>query len=361
MKVTFLLPGSSPFPSGGVKVVYEHANRFVDRGHAVSVVHAAFVEKGNFRLRARGVASYFLNTVGVLHWRPDRWFRIDERVAMGWVPSLAPQWISAGDAVVATSWQTAEWVRDYPQVKGRKFYFVQDYERYMEAGPDLRTRMAATYNAGLKNIVISPACRQMVESHGGMVACQVPNGLDLGVLGLKAAIDAPTRCLVGFPTRPEWFKGTRDAVKALELARSHFNFPFEVWSFGGPRPDYLPAWVNYYERPTDSELADLYNRTTIFVVPSLYEGWGLPGSEAMACGAALVSTDNGGVRAYADHEKTALLSPPGEPEALAANIMRLVTAQDLRARLAQSGYEAIRQFTWENANAALENCLLKGG
>jgi glycosyltransferase involved in cell wall biosynthesis len=128
----------------------------------------------------------------------------------------------------------------------------------------------------------------------------------------------------------------------------------KIWSFGGEAPPDLPAWVTFHRRPSNDELATLYNGSAIFLVPSHYEGWGLPGAEAMACGAALVSTDNGGVRAYAKHEHNALLVPPQEPAALAAAIVRLSEHTALRRRLAEAGYRSIQAFTWRRALDAFE-------
>jgi glycosyltransferase involved in cell wall biosynthesis len=292
-----------------------------------------------------------------MRWRPDGWFAMDGRVRMVWVPSLHETWLPDGDAVVASAWQTAEWVQGYASRKGAKFYFVQDYERYMEAAPNLRSRIAATYTRGLNNMVISPACRQIVEANGGLVAGSVPNGLDFEKLGLTVEIDHPSRTGIGFPSRPELHKGTPDAISALQMIRERTGHPGPYWSFGGERPAGLPDWVEHHQRPSDADLAQLYNRSAIFLVPSHYEGWGLPGSEAMACGAALVSTDNGGVRAYAEHGRTALLAPIADPEALAAAACSLIEDDALRIRLARAGYEHIRQFTWERASTDLENCL----
>ena len=69
----------------------------------------------------------------------------------------------------------------------------------------------------------------------------------------------------------------------------------------------------------------------------------------MICGAALCCTDIGGFHLYAIHNKTALLSPVFDTEALAKNILRLINDNELRIKLAHAGNEYIRQFTWEKA------------
>jgi len=253
--------------------------------------------------------------------------------------------------------KTAEWVSAYAADKGRKHYFIQDYEHFMTAAPDVRNRMQVTYTGPFRNIVISPVCSEIVEASGGSVCSQIPNGLDHNVYKLTEPIDSPRRRWIGFPTRNEPFKRTQDAVEALRLFREKSNGDFGFWSFGAKRPQGFPDWIEFHERPTDDELVQLYNQTVIFVVPSEYEGWGLPGSEAMCCGAALVSTDNGGGRAYTEHARTALLSEPRNIEALADNLLMLASDPHLRKTIAATGQEQIRQFTWDRATTALEKCL----
>jgi glycosyltransferase involved in cell wall biosynthesis len=75
----------------------------------------------------------------------------------------------------------------------------------------------------------------------------------------------------------------------------------------------------------------------VHVVSSWEEGFGLTGAEAIACGAALATTDTKGSRDYALHESTALVSPPRDPEALAHNVLRLLDDLDLRRRLVATG------------------------
>ena len=192
------------------------------------------------------------------------------------------------------------------------------------------------------------AGRSMVEESGGQIAAEIPNGLDFNVYHKTKGSEDPSRGMIGFPARIEAFKGTHDAIRALTKVRGCFP-EIKIWAFGPRRVPGLPDWVRFYLQPSDRELNELYNNTSIFVTPSHYEGWGLPGAEAMACGAALVSTDHGGVRAYASDNETALLSPAKKPEHLAENIFSLMRDGALRVRLAEAGYRHIQQFTWERA------------
>jgi len=259
--------------------------------------------------------------------------------------------------VIATAWQTAEWLNMYPVEKGKRVCLVYDFEHYMNAKPSMQKRIGLAFAQRMKVIATSPAVSEMLSASGANDAAYIPNGIDFQVFYEERTLSDPLRNSIGFPTRSEPFKGTKDAISALSVVRERLNRSLCFWSFGGPRPSYIPDWIDYHERPSDEQLRRLYNQTLIFAVPSHYEGWGLPGAEAMSCGSVLASTDNGGVRAYATHLRNALLSPPGNPEALAENVLRLLNDSTLRLKLAKQGLADIRQFTWRKAIDSLEQLL----
>jgi len=84
----------------------------------------------------------------------------------------------------------------------------------------------------------------------------------------------------------------------------------------------------------------------------------MPAMEAMACGAAVCTYDNGGCRDYAIDGRTAVVAPRRDVDALAWGLARLVEDAELRRRIARSGQEFVRtQFDWERATARLESLL----
>jgi glycosyltransferase involved in cell wall biosynthesis len=119
----------------------------------------------------------------------------------------------------------------------------------------------------------------------------------------------------------------------------------------------LPSWIDRLDYLTKDQLVAFYNRCSIFVLPSHYEGWGLPAAEAMACGAAVVTTDSGGPRDFAENETTALVVPPGDIPALAAAMVRLLEDNQLRCQLADAGVRRLSMMTWERAAESIEAVL----
>jgi glycosyltransferase involved in cell wall biosynthesis len=84
------------------------------------------------------------------------------------------------------------------------------------------------------------------------------------------------------------------------------------------------------------------------VIPSVYEGFGLPAGEAMACGVPVISTTGGALPEVVGD--AGILVPPADPAALAGAIRELLANPDRAQRLGQAGYQrVIRRFTWEKA------------
>lgn len=95
------------------------------------------------------------------------------------------------------------------------------------------------------------------------------------------------------------------------------------------------------------ELNRLYAEASIFAFPSLDEGFGIPVLEAMASGAAVLTSHHGALREVAGD--AALLVDPQEVSSIAEGLSTLMEVQTLREQLAAAGYERARRFTWESA------------
>ena len=97
----------------------------------------------------------------------------------------------------------------------------------------------------------------------------------------------------------------------------------------------------------EEDLPALYNLADLFVFPSLYEGFGLPPLEAMACGTPVVVSDLSSLPEVVGDG--ALLVPPQEVEALAEAMEKALSDPSLREELRSKGLERARRFTWSEA------------
>ena len=105
-------------------------------------------------------------------------------------------------------------------------------------------------------------------------------------------------------------------------------------------------------RLSQAALAERYRRAAVVVTPSLFEGFGLPAAEAMACGAAVIVTDGGALSEVAGD--AGVVVPAGDAPALGGAIARLLASDALKADLgARAAVRARERFSWEaHARAA---------
>ncbi|HUP26924.1 MAG TPA: glycosyltransferase family 1 protein [Chloroflexia bacterium] len=103
--------------------------------------------------------------------------------------------------------------------------------------------------------------------------------------------------------------------------------------------------VRFLGRVPDEELPLWYNVASVFVYPSLYEGFGLPPLEAMACGTPVIVSDNSSlVEVVSD---AGIRLPADEPARWAEEMARVLAEPSLAARLADEGAKRASQFTWD--------------
>jgi len=117
------------------------------------------------------------------------------------------------------------------------------------------------------------------------------------------------------------------------------------------------AGLGDHIRPTgylnDEDLRALYSSCSVFVYPSLYEGFGLPPLEAMACGAPVISSRIPEIVEGVGN--AACLVNPTNVQELAGAIVSLLTDKQARDRLSSAGLERVKDFTWERtARCTLE-------
>jgi glycosyltransferase involved in cell wall biosynthesis len=121
----------------------------------------------------------------------------------------------------------------------------------------------------------------------------------------------------------------------------------------------LEPFVIHGGRLSPPEMAELFARAAVVVSPSLFEGFGLPSAEAMACGAAVVVTDGGAPPEVVGD--AGLVAPAGQTAPLAAAISRLLGDEALRRDLGARGVARARALTWRSHAAAAVACYAEAG
>lgn len=337
MKITFLCPHLRI--AGGVRAILTYADRLAAAGHEVSVVVPA---------KSRGRALWrSIKHVGP-EWIPGF------RATIAWVDRWRANALPDADAVIATAWQSAATVAAAPARCGRKFYFVQHYESlYHGAAP----AVDATYRLPLRKIVISTWLSDVMRERFASEAEILVTPVDPALFHAVPVTVNTSRPRVLMLHHEYAWKGTADGFAAV--ARVKARVPsLHLVGFGVSPPRGPAAYDEFHANPPQERLADLYSGCEIYLCPSWDEGLGMPPMEAMACGAALVTYDNGGCRDYARDGETALVAPRRDVAELAAKLERLAADPALRMRLAAAGAEFVRgAFEWGRAVKRLEEML----
>jgi glycosyltransferase involved in cell wall biosynthesis len=154
-------------------------------------------------------------------------------------------------------------------------------------------------------------------------------------------------------------KGLVYLLEALRLLQRKNDVKLTIVDRGLPDNEYAPQLVNRYNldgrvnftgKVGLEELVEHYSRAEVAVVPSLYEGFGLPAAEAMACGLPVIATTAGALPEVVEDGKSGILVPPQDAHALAKAIEQLLNDEQLRRVMGEEGRKRVQtHFTWEQA------------
>jgi glycosyltransferase involved in cell wall biosynthesis len=318
---SFVCP-SSDVPMGGVTALYEFANGLSRRGHEVHIWHRPFWDR---KLERLDQLSWFSFDPAIRHHLGE--------------PEVDP--LPKADVIFGTG-ATREYGLPVLIIQGHGM-FTEEMERETFRTPCLKVCVASwLIEAGMQ---YGAPREQFVH---------VAMGMDHDTYRVLTPIeDRPFQ--VGMLYNPHPCKGWKAGMSAL--TRAHERVPdFRAVVFGKGRPEEpLPDWITFIENPSPEVVVrDVYNQCRVFVQSSNNEGFGFTAVEAMACGAALVTTDCGGPDDYAFDGETALVASVGSFYALADAVERVLLDDELRIRLAHAGRDFVQRFDWDRAAENLE-------
>lgn len=153
-------------------------------------------------------------------------------------------------------------------------------------------------------------------------------------------------------------KGVVYLLKALTMTRNKVHLT--VVDGGAPNRRYVTKWIDRFGlndrihftgKISAEKLIELYSMNQVAVSPSLYEGFGFPAAEAMACGLPLISSDAGALpEVVGENGKTAIIIRSREPGELAKAIDFLIDNPVIRERIGAAARKRIMEsFTWRKA------------
>lgn len=173
---------------------------------------------------------------------------------------------------------------------------------------------------------------------------------------------AKEKNLVLFVGRLIDWKGVNTLVSSMKKVKTATGSTRLVIIGDGPERERLKTLAKELEledvitftgRLSATELMDYYSRAAVFVLPSVTvnnqtEGLGVVLLEAMASGVPAIGSNTGGIPDIIEDGVNGLLVPPGDPDALAEAIIRILEDRDLADRFREAGLETVKgRFSWD--------------
>jgi len=355
MKITFVLPHAGL--AGGIRVVAIYADRLKKHGHDVFVVsqplsRPTLKEQVRSILRGKGwipTPKFKKSHLDLI--ASDVPHRILER-SRAVVDTDVPD----ADVVIATWWETAEWVAKLSPSKGAKVYFIQHYEIFEYLPVD---RVKATWNLPFHKITVAPWLVDIAQKeYNDRDVSLVPNSVDFKDFYAEPRSKQPVPT-VGLTYAPVYWKGSDIIFRAVEIARQHIP-NLKVLAFGEhvlEEPYSKLKNVTYYRLSNQETIREIYASCDAWMFGSRTEGFGLPILEAMACRTPVIGVPSG-IAPELLADGAGILVKPEDPEDMAQAIVAIchLSNEDWQ-KLSDTAYRKVSNYTWEDATTLFEAAL----
>lgn len=349
MKVLFVTPSDKV--GGGNRVMFELAAR-LSRRHTVTCAFPISPSGPKYHLSPRVTVAAFgirsglkhsvlVNLVFLLRWLASNNLRFDAVIATGQITGLLLPYVK--HRRLFNFIQTDEYaIFEQGHLRGMPALY-RIYSRLMDRSlgtPGIRYIFNSSYTHRVFTTLrpARPAPRIIIHP-----------GVDMAVFHPEGRRTSPSTIRVSSLVRGH-------ALKGLEVLLAAFHsLPADARSRAGwslitndrLEGRVLPTEFTIHRPRDDSQLAGLLREADIFLSTSLWEGFGLPALEAMACGCAVITSRNGGCAEYAAEGVNCLTYEPNDHIKLADLIKRLVENQSLASKLSFEGIRTASRFTWE--------------
>lgn len=231
------------------------------------------------------------------------------------------------------------------------FHYGRDYQSMLAKKPVIELLESLPLGA----ITVSPHLQQHYKQQLGIDSLLITNGIDTRLFCPPTSTKAQskTKNIVSVGSPNHFVKGVNVLAKAL-------------WIFAAKRPDLHLNWtivsghaepnalegifpknlnVNHRSGLNLPQMRRLYQDADLVVNPSLYEGFGLPTLEAMACGATVVQADNRGLDLVVEHGRDCLMVPINDPTRMAEAIETIFSDERLTAHLTANGLQTVSRHS----------------
>lgn len=325
LKITYVMTWTEI--CGGSKIILEHANQLVQRGHEVTIIS---------------------------HFPKPNWFPMDKKVNFIQVPweQVLCKSIPKCDVIVATYWR--EIYECVEQKIAPVVYFEQgDYHLF-----DLDKLDDRTFNYIKKQLktvkyiyTISNFAKEKLKEIYGVDSKVIPNAVNDKVFYYEPHNKNSKTVITVIGSEEATFKRISNILKAIKEIQAK-GYEIELNWITPTKP--TKAQGNVIVNPEQIVIGNTLRNTDIYICASVYEAFCLPVLEAMTCGTAVITTNNGGNMDFVQDGINALLVEKDNIEDLVEKIEILINNSELRNKIANNAVQTSKHFSW---NITMDNIL----
>ena len=319
---------------GGSKIILEYANRLAKRGHKINIV---------------------------TYDEYPKWFSLSENVNFIKVTNGEDiiNYIPESDVVVSTSWKCIR--KAVKSNKGPVAFFEQGGSHLFELDKlNDRKREIVQQRMRLPAFIytVSQYSADKIKEIYGKDASIIYNALETSIFYSRKEEKQKEETSITIVGSEEFkFKNIGEILEVIRLLKRNYKIKLNWITQNNPKinEERKDAIVN----PQQKVIGDILRNTDIYICNSEYEAFGLPTLEAMTCGAAVITTDTGGMRDFVQNGINALVINHHDKDDMKEKIEMLINDKKLMHKIAENGMKTALKFNWDNSIINMEKYFRK--
>ena len=319
---------------GGSKIILEYANRLAKRGHKINIV---------------------------TYDEYPKWFSLSENVNFIKVTNGEDiiNYIPESDVVVSTSWKCIR--KAVKSNKGPVAFFEQGGSHLFELDKlNDRKREIVQQRMRLPAFIytVSQYSADKIKEIYGKDASIIYNALETSIFYPRKEEKQKEETSITIVGSEDFkFKNIGEILEVIRLLKRNYKIKLNWITQNNPKinEERKDAIVN----PQQKVIGDILRNTDIYICNSEYEAFGLPTLEAMTCGAAVITTDTGGMRDFVQNGINALVINHHDKDDMKEKIEMLINDKKLMHKIAENGMKTALKFNWDNSVINMEKYFRK--
>ena len=253
--------------------------------------------------------------------------------------------------IIASAWETAYFVNNFENCD-KKYYLAQHNEDDPSYSGELSSFAERSYSFELKKVVINDYMFKRFEKEDPIRISVAPH-----IEGRVIHSPEERGDYVLMQLREGESKGAKYGIEAAELITKQKE-GVHIMSYGDFSGT-IPSFIKHHGYVSNQKYIDLFNSASVFILPSLVEGFSTPVLEAMASGCVPVATRSKGPEELIEDGVNGYLVPIKDPISICEKVIYLLNNKEKRIRIAHEGVERSKEYTDEKMYNSFINGILK--